>query len=99
MSVVNTQAPNVFATPLIFTSEEAWGETDIESINAQSPALDERDIPGPISLAVAAENGQTGARLVVFGDSDFLSNDVIGQYGNRDFFSRSEDFFGMNNFS
>ena len=90
--VVNPEAANVFVTPLIFSSEESWGETDIESINAGSPAPDERDITGPVPLAVAAENGLTGARLVVFGDSDFLADEAISQYGNRDLILNSIDW-------
>jgi ABC-type uncharacterized transport system involved in gliding motility auxiliary subunit len=44
------------------------------------------DLPGPVSLAVAVEKGNTAgllnmqirpSRLVVFGDSDFIANGVI----------------------
>jgi ABC-type uncharacterized transport system involved in gliding motility auxiliary subunit len=53
-----------------------------------------RDARGPLTLAVATTIGaQSGsddeARLVVYGDSDFVSNAFLGRQGNRDLFLRS----------
>ena len=46
-------------------------------------SLDEGvDTPGPISLAVAVEG--EGGRLVVFGDSDFATNQYFDYQGNGD---------------
>lgn len=52
------------------------------------------DMKGPLSLAVAAENkvGDKTARLVVFGDSDFASNEAIGQSSNGDLFFNAIDW-------
>jgi len=68
-------------TPLAFSSKSSWGESQPD----QSPAQydPETEDPGPISLAVAVEKGSTSgrldmqirpARIVVFGDSGFVSN-------------------------
>jgi len=69
-------------TPLAFSSDNSWSETQPE----QSPAkYDEEteDLPGPRSLAVAVEKGATAglldmqirpARIIVFGDSGFVAN-------------------------
>jgi len=69
-------------TPLAFSSDSSWSETQPE----QSPAkYDEKtdDQPGPLSLAVAVEKGATAglldmqirpARIIVFGDSGFVAN-------------------------
>ncbi len=61
-----------------------------------------RDRRGPFAIAIAASwrtepdrrqgeppmlSGET--RLVVFGDSDFISNSYLGRQGNRDFFVRT----------
>ncbi len=79
------------ATPLAFSSPDSWAETDRD----QKPAKYDkaRDRLGPVSLAVAAERGAaSGAgieirptRLVVFGDTDFLSNGALSG-GNLDLF-------------
>jgi len=57
------------------------------------PALEEGDIPGPLTLATAVTLGPAAsgndARLVVFGDADFVSNAFLRRQGNRDFFLRS----------
>ena len=65
------------------TSSQSWAESDLEDSQA-SFSLDE-DKQGPISLAVSVQASlATGrgakaakARLVVFGDSDFVSNAAL----------------------
>jgi len=62
------------------------------------------DLKGPVSLAVAGtldlagkggaaptgeQSGAKPARIVVFGDSDFASNQLIGEFRNRDLFVNS----------
>ncbi len=68
-------------TELMHTSSQGWGETDLAHLDAV--AKDANDVQGPVSLGVAAEiAGQGGARpsrLVVFGDSDFASNQLVQQ--------------------
>lgn len=83
VSVTNSDLPEVVQTELILSSEQSWAETNIESINEGTPAADEEDLAGPVSLAVAAENTVSGSRVVVFGDSEFLSDSAISQFGNR----------------
>lgn len=99
-SSIERQEPapqGVQVSPLVSTSAESWGETDLES---QQVRLDEgHDTPGPLDLAVAAtlellgaeEEGEARrARLVLFGDADLVSNDVLqsvrGNLGNADLF-------------
>ena len=69
-------------TPLVLSSADGWSETRLD----QSPArYDEgtEDLSGPVSMAVAVEKGRTEGllnvqirptRIVVFGDSGFVSN-------------------------
>lgn len=58
-----------------------WGETDFKSIENNNAVLNpEVDTQAPLTLAVAAENSFTKARLVVFGDVDFAS-DALNQQG------------------
>ncbi|PKN91300.1 MAG: hypothetical protein CVU44_19490 [Chloroflexi bacterium HGW-Chloroflexi-6] len=79
-----TVPENIIITPLAFTGVNAWGETDLESINNNTPAFDEgSDTSGPLTLAIASEDWMKSARLVVFGDSE-LAADAIYQQGNGD---------------
>lgn len=90
---------------IVFTGEESWAETDLETWTQTGKAkFGAGDVAGPISLMVAgelawddAEGGNDGAsqdlgkqpgraRIVVVGDSDFASNELIGSYQNRDLF-------------
>ncbi len=68
---------------LALTSEEAWGETDFEQLATQgSIAPDPEDATGPLNVVVSAEK-TGGARLIVVGDADFISNEMILLGGNR----------------
>jgi ABC-type uncharacterized transport system involved in gliding motility auxiliary subunit len=90
------------AQSLVESSPRSWGETDIKALlTSGKVALDpDKDKPGPVSLAAAVsaasgeppkpgDNGEAPkpeTRIVVFGDSDFPSNGVLGISGNRDLF-------------
>jgi ABC-type uncharacterized transport system involved in gliding motility auxiliary subunit len=79
--------------PLAMTSEQSWSETQVD----ESPAkYDENtaDLRGSFSLAVAVERGAIEevldvqirpSRMVVFGDSDFVSNGALTG-GDQDLF-------------
>jgi len=81
---------------LLFTSAESWSETqtDITSARFDENTGDKR---GPFGLGVAVERGASEelldvqimpSRMVVFGDSDFVSNgSMVG--GNPDLFMNS----------
>lgn len=83
-------------TGATITALAQTGPRSFATLNADpEPALQEgRDTPGPLTLATAVAVGshvRTGnsARLVVFGDADFVSNAFLRRQGNRDFFLRS----------
>lgn len=73
---------------LVMTSEAGWAETDLSVLTSegnQTVKLDEGvDQPGPVSLAAAVRDAEAGGRLVVFGDSDFATNQYFGVQGNGD---------------
>jgi ABC-type uncharacterized transport system involved in gliding motility auxiliary subunit len=74
----------VTITPLAFTGANAWGETDLESLNNNTVKFDEGvDTSGPLILAIAAEDWTKSARMVVFGDSE-MAADAIYEKGNGD---------------
>jgi len=91
-------APGCEVTPLVRTSPQSWGETNLRSEKAR---FDEgKDLKGPVTIGVVVTKGVEGerssssgkeikARLVVFGDSDFASNAYYGLSGNGDLFMNS----------
>jgi ABC-type uncharacterized transport system involved in gliding motility auxiliary subunit len=82
------------ATPLVQTSERSWGETDYEAISAGANlGFDEgAEAAGPLTVAAAVEDFQSGARLVVVGDSDFAANRDFFTGGNGDLIVNSIDW-------
>ncbi|MDA8219992.1 MAG: GldG family protein [Dehalococcoidales bacterium] len=87
-------------TPLARTSDQSWGETDV-----QNPKYDDGvDAKGPLDIAVSVEadakttdsstsrdtqGSPPKTRLVVVGDADFAADGIIQMAGNRDFFVNS----------
>ena len=92
-SMVLTQsAPaNVSLTALVETSEQSWGATDLEAMakalsTGQLPGQGAQDLKGPLTIAAAATNSQTQARLVIFGSSYLAVNQFSRWPGNIDLF-------------
>jgi ABC-type uncharacterized transport system involved in gliding motility auxiliary subunit len=97
-------APGKTAGPafevLVESGEQSWGERDLARLEKEGTAdQGPDDLAGPVPLAVAgtlsleeapAEGDEAPlARLVVFGDSDFASNQLIGEFRNKDLFVNS----------
>lgn len=80
------QEADLTLVPLVFTSERAWGETDLEALRrgeGGNLTFDPKtDRPGPLVLAAAAERPDLGSRLVLIGDADFASNGAYTDVGN-----------------
>jgi LPXTG-motif cell wall-anchored protein len=79
-SVAAGSAPGIKVTELMRTTPEGWGETDLA--NLQKVDRGPQDVAGPVSLGVVAESGETAPgkrpmRLVVYGDSDFATNQLL----------------------
>jgi hypothetical protein len=78
-------------TVLAATTEKGWAETSADQWPLMFDASS--DLPGPVPVAVAIERGSVGglaariqpARMVVFGDADFVGNAGLAG-GNLDFF-------------
>lgn len=92
------------ATPLVETSAEGWGETNLKDIE-KKVEKDAQDIKGPVALAVAVESTEppagepakadapkTKTRLVVAGDADFASNAGIANSANRNLVTASANW-------
>ncbi|GEM_PF-423830 len=71
-------------SPLMITSDEAWGETDFSKEAKYDAGT---DFKGPLTLGVAIENLPSKHPVaVVIGDADFASNGLIQAPGNLDLF-------------
>lgn len=77
---------NVEVNEIARTSEASWGEKNIKLLEEGRVKLDKNDIKGPVSLAVAVEKKEDNknGRMVVFGDSDFMTDKLINFSGNKD---------------
>jgi ABC-type uncharacterized transport system involved in gliding motility auxiliary subunit len=85
--------PDLTVTAIISTSQGSWGETSQDELNNSQVKFDaSADKAGPVTIAAAAENITNKSRLVVFGDSDFGSNQYFTQYGNSDMLMNSIDW-------
>jgi ABC-type uncharacterized transport system involved in gliding motility auxiliary subunit len=80
-------------TPIVFTGEASWAERNLARLDSESAAaMDPDDIAGPVPVmvagtpALAASDGAAKARLVVAGDTNFASNELIDKGRNRDLF-------------
>ena len=65
----------------------AWGETNLKDLlDSDQPKaqLDPEDFKGPVTLGMSYE--KQGAKVVVFGDSDWIKNGNLNVYANRDLF-------------
>ena len=82
---------NIVQTAIIMTTEQSWGETEL--VAEETPAFSaEKDIPGPLNLAVAGENAATKGRVIVFGNSIFATDEIFDAYGNGNMFINSVDW-------
>lgn len=93
-SISTSQTPpeSVVLTPLISTSDNSWGETNLTSDTDQVAYDEGTDLLGPLNMAVAGENTATQARIVVFGNSLFASDELFDVLGNGNMFVNSVDW-------
>jgi ABC-type uncharacterized transport system involved in gliding motility auxiliary subunit len=92
-SVQPTEAAKDHFTEIVFTGRESWAERNLDQFfNEGTAEYDDNDLKGPVPIAVAGtvklEGGDSSkeARLAVFGDVDFASNQLLPRYRNRDLF-------------
>jgi ABC-type uncharacterized transport system involved in gliding motility auxiliary subunit len=78
------------STMLVETTAEGWGETDLVHLDAVQK--DAKDKAGPVTIAMAvgpADEAKAGAhptRVVVIGNSRFITNDNLRNAGNANLF-------------
>ncbi len=78
----------VEVTELARTTQGSWAETNLKKLEEGKADLEpETDLVGPVSVAAAVqiEEIPKGGRVVVVGDSDFVTNAYLKASGNKDF--------------
>jgi len=90
LSIKKTLPKGIEIRWLARTSSQSWAETDLDRLERQGKAqLDKKDKKGPVDIGLFLKKkldtkGGGYARLIIFGDSDFLSNTYIMTSGNED---------------
>ena len=71
------------STPILLTQDSSWSETDGFVLEAKFEQ-EHGDIKGPLSIGLALQREHQGRqqRIVIIGDTDFISNNNIGQGAN-----------------
>jgi len=73
---------------IVMTGDASWAERDLAAWRETGrAAYDERDLMGPVPVAVAGTptlDSDGAGRIVVFGDSDFASNEFLDGFRNQD---------------
>jgi len=91
------------ALPLVLSTRDAWGETDLAGLDRTGQAqLGDGEKSGPLPLAMAsvrpgrAAGGAPGpaARLIVTGDGEFMDDRYAQVLGNLDFFLNGVAWLG-----
>jgi hypothetical protein len=90
-----TNKSHLEVMPIIGSSPASWAERDYRFNKATARQFNpSRDLKGPVSIAVAAQRNAgskmglkiSGGRIVVFGNSDFISNQKSAVFANQQLF-------------
>lgn len=86
ISILEDRRESIRSGPLVLTAKggNSWGETDRTLVVKFDEGV---DTLGPVAIAfmvveLRAENKPSDTRIIIFTDTDFLSNAFIGQYSN-----------------
>ena len=74
------EEPPVANGRIIMSSQDSFGETNLESLFQENTYFPDpgEDIPGPLTtVAFADDRANGGARILLIGDSDFITNGQI----------------------
>lgn len=79
------------------SSPDSWAERNTQSVYDKKAKFDkEKDVGGPVPVALVTEiagSADVPGLLMVFGDSDFITNYYCSILGNRDFFLNAVNWF------
>lgn len=88
----------VTVTSLASSSADSYSKTDFSAVLAGEIEPDEASLTGPLVLAAAAENSETGARVVLFGSTSLPANGFTGINGVANFDVAVDSIFWATDF-
>jgi ABC-type uncharacterized transport system involved in gliding motility auxiliary subunit len=76
---VQTDNPPVNNGVVMLSSENSYGETNLRALAETNTyeANENEDIPGPLPIAAWAWDQTTGAKILLVGDSDYVTNGFV----------------------
>lgn len=104
ISPAKPPAEGTVVEPLLRTSENSWGESDLTPGSKQVQFDAKTDVKGPVTIAAivtkaagkdGAKAGAKSGRLIVFGDSDFAVNSYFDKLGNGNLFTNTVSFLAQ----
>lgn len=81
IEIADTLPANVQVTPLLNTSSTAYAKTDFATVLEGDLTQAETDLTGPLVIGAAAENTETGARVVLYGTTALIQDDFAALSG------------------
>ncbi len=74
---------------IILSSEQSYGETNLQALGETNTFNFDagQDIPGPLTTVAWAYNNRTGGKILLVGDSDFVTNSLVLTGGNSILFT------------
>lgn len=89
IEVSETPPQNTPNGRIILSSEQSYGETNLQALGETNTFNFDagQDIPGPLTTVAWAYNNRTGGKILLVGDSDFVTNSLVLTGGNSILFT------------
>jgi hypothetical protein len=89
VEVSETPPANTPNGRVIMSSEQSFGETNLKTLSeTDTYQFDSgQDIQGPLTTVAYAYNNESGAKILLIGDSDFVTNSLVLSGGNSILFT------------
>ncbi len=98
IEIADEPPTSVTVTTLASSSADSYNMTDFSAVLEGNIEPEETSLTGPLVLAAAAENSETGARLVLFGSTSMLANGFTGINGVANFDVAVDSIFWATDF-
>lgn len=98
IEIAEEPPPGVTVTSLASSSADSYSKTDFSAVLAGEIEPDAASLTGPLVLAAAAENSETGARVVLFGSTSLPANGFTGINGVANFDVAVDSIFWATDF-
>lgn len=84
IEVGSTLPPDTSNGRVVMSSPQSWGETNLVALGDTNTYTFEagQDIQGPLTMVAWAFNQRSGAKVLMVGDSDFVTNGLVLTGGN-----------------